>query len=579
MNNIFRLLVMPRPNYGNAERSRARMTLLFSDFFFVLHFFALIFGLTIVNDAASKANTLVLGVMGLVLCPIIWALIQSKHLRIATLLLTIYLFTISNIVIYTSGVESNFLLVISLPLIYTALIYGVRGILVANVLLSIGLVILGVLEGSNLVATDPLSQTLFFIVVFDIMVLTAVGGLLALFFNDERRTRLYADKLVMQLRATAEVAQTTSTILELDELIKRSVNYIRDRFAFYHVQIFLIDEDRRFADLAASTGEVGEALLQRGHRLAVGSQSIIGRVTLLGTPISAQDTTSDPVHRVNELLPETRSELALPLIAGDQVIGALDVQSTRANAFVQEDIDSLQIMATQISIAIRNAQLFAAQKTALMENRRLFLEAENSLREIERLNQRLTGEAWDDYLRLRKMPTIGFTVENSQLSADVKWSDPLRQAVNKRRPVITTANNHAVVAVPIEVRGQTLGAVEVEMADNVRQADLLDMVQSVAQRLALSIDNARLFEQAQEVAQQELEVNTISAKIQGVSDIDDILRTVVTELGRALGAERAAIRLGSNLSGKVSTDKTHVLSQPYEAPLAAKTPTPNGRPV
>ena len=577
MNNIFRLLVMPRPNYGNTERSRARVTLLFSDFFFVLHLFAFILALTFVTDPPSKINAATLSLIGGIVSVLIWILIQSKQLPVATVLLTIYLLLVSGAVIYISGVDSNFLLIASLPLIYSALAYGARGVLITNILLTMEIIGFGYLQSLN--SVSPIREQAPLYIVFDIAILTAIGGLLAVFFSDERRTRLYADKLVMQLRATAEVAQTTSTILELDELIKRSVNYIRDRFAFYHVQIFLIDEDRRFADLAASTGEVGEALLQRGHRLAVGSQSIIGRVTLLGTPISAQDTTSDPVHRVNELLPETRSELALPLIAGDQVIGALDVQSTRANAFVQEDIDSLQIMATQISIAIRNAQLFAAQKTALMENRRLFLEAENSLREIERLNQRLTGEAWDDYLRLRKMPTIGFTVENSQLSADVKWSDPLRQAVNKRRPVITTANNHAVVAVPIEVRGQTLGAVEVEMADNVRQADLLDMVQSVAQRLALSIDNARLFEQAQEVAQQELEVNTISAKIQGVSDIDDILRTVVTELGRALGAERAAIRLGSNLSGKVSTDKTHVLSQPYEAPLAAKTPTPNGRPV
>jgi GAF domain-containing protein len=238
------------------------------------------------------------------------------------------------------------------------------------------------------------------------------------------------------------------------------------------------------------------------------------------------------------------SELAVPLIAGDQIIGVLNMQSSRPNAFSQEDVDSLLIVANHVSIAIRNAQLFEEQRTALNENRRLFLEAEMSLREIQRLNQRLTGEAWQEYLRYRNAEGIGYSLVNNQLRQDLSWTPVLLQAANEQRPVIISEGERQTVAVPVVLRNRPIGAIEVEVKASVRQLDALDMLQAVAQRLALSIDNARLFEQAQELAQQELEVNAISAKLQGITDIDEIIETTVGELGRVLGAEQAMVRLG-----------------------------------
>jgi GAF domain-containing protein len=132
------------------------------------------------------------------------------------------------------------------------------------------------------------------------------------------------------------------------------------------VQIFLVDDKREYAVLRASTGEVGEELIRRNHRLRVGSVSVVGRTTSEGVPIIAQDTTAaNVVHLPNPLLPLTRSEMALPLIIKDQVIGALDVQSNQSNFFTEEDIAALKTLAAQISIAIENARLYAdAQKQA-----------------------------------------------------------------------------------------------------------------------------------------------------------------------------------------------------------------------
>jgi PAS domain S-box-containing protein len=161
-------------------------------------------------------------------------------------------------------------------------------------------------------------------------------------------------------KATATVAHQLTTQLDLETLLKESVEVIRSQFDdIYHAQVFLVDKASNQARLRASTGEVGQRLLARHHALAVGSVSVIGKVTASGEAVLVSDTRNDPVHKVNELLPDTLTELALPLISSNGVIGALDVQSVKANAFSPEDIQTLQTLADQIAIAVENARLFS----------------------------------------------------------------------------------------------------------------------------------------------------------------------------------------------------------------------------
>lgn len=354
-----------------------------------------------------------------------------------------------------------------------------------------------------------------------------------------KRARRNADLLT----ATAEVGQITAKILDLDELFTRAVELIRDRFAYYHVQIFMVDDKRTVARLVASTGDIGLSMIESEHQIRVGSRSVIGRVTQVGEPFIIHDTRNDPTFIKNDLLPATCSELALPILDGDRIIGALDVQSTRVNAFKLTDIQALQVMTTQLGTAIRNARLFEAQSSSLQENKRLFFESEANLREIQRLNRQLTRKVWGDYLQ-SKQTLQGITITKSDMVEEAEWTSDMVQASQRRRPIVNNEATKRTVAVPIALRGEVIGAIEVESSDQTRSDDLIEMVQTVAQRLAISLDNARLFEEAQQGTVQEQRINDIVAQFQTAATVDDLLQITVKELTETLGADAGTIRLG-----------------------------------
>jgi GAF domain-containing protein len=548
LEGIYQFLLVPRyPYTDNLSQLRARVTLFFGSLF-ITGSLLIIVGIAAQPIQSAVASRLLIGAAISVLALLLTiGLVHQGLLRIAVAIMLVWLLGCSAFS-GVGGIHTSFILTLTLPILYASLIWSWRGTALATTLAM--LVVLGVgiaqIRGTYVPIYPVITEALPAFLASTAATILTIGLISGLFAFEIQRAIQHITRLLIRLRATAEVAtQASASGGDLAELLKRTVNYIRDRFAFYHVQIFLVDRDSQFASLAASTSEGGESLTQRGYRLAIGTQSTIGQAIMTGEPIIvALDENIALSPHVTEMALEARSELALPLAIGDQAIGVLDVQSARPNAFNQEDIDSLQIIATHVSVAISNAKLFEEQRNALNENRRLFLEAELNLREIQRLNQRLTGQAWEEYLRSRNTETVGYTLVQNQLRKDTNWTPMLEQAASKRRPMIDSEGDRQVVAVPVELRGRIIGAIEVEMGSAVRQSDALEMLQSVAQRLALSIDNARLFEQAQELAQQEFEVNTISARIQGATSMDEIAELAISELGRILGAEQASIRLG-----------------------------------
>jgi GAF domain-containing protein len=373
------------------------------------------------------------------------------------------------------------------------------------------------------------------------IMLAFVSIVIRYFLNGGRRAVANSRSTADLLQATADVGQVVSQILNLDELLDHAVNLIRTRFKHYHVQIFMVNDTRDQALLVASTGDIGKRLLERGHQLAVGSQSVIGQVVLRGAPVVVNDTHHDPVYYQNELLPDTRAELALPIRDGAQIIGVLDIQGVHANAFGQSDLQALQIMTDLLATAIRNARLFKQQAETAQENERLYRDSVTNLREIQRLNQQLTRSAWQEY-QLNNRAATGVTLEHDRMIPATEWSESLIRAGEEGR-IVEADDSHKSVAVPLMLRGEVIGAIEVEPGTETSQ-ETVEMVQAVANRLALSLENARLYEATLQAAAQEQRINDIAARFQSVATVDELLRITLAELSETLGAERGSIRLG-----------------------------------
>ena len=172
--------------------------------------------------------------------------------------------------------------------------------------------------------------------------------------------------------------------IDIDALLNRAINLICDEFGFYHAQVFLIDDIGENAVLVYSHGEVGQQLLQARHKIPVGSESVIGTVTRSGQTRGRQrhDKRTAYAHQFNPLLPQTRAEIALPLLSGERILGALDVQSMQSNSFQTDEVRTFEILADQIAVAIQNV--------------RLLVQSEERITQIDTLNRQLTRSAWEE---------------------------------------------------------------------------------------------------------------------------------------------------------------------------------------
>lgn len=330
---------------------------------------------------------------------------------------------------------------------------------------------------------------------------------------DERTIAL--QKKAGELRAAADVARQAAAIRDVGHLLESAVRLISDRFGYYHAGIFLLSEDRMYAVLQAASSDGGRRMLQRGHRLEVGAQGIVGLVAAERKARVALDVGKDAAFFDNPDLPMTRSELALPLSIRNQIIGVLDIQSDRPQAFSEDDVDILQTLADQLALAIQNA--------------RLSDEAETALAQFENISVMRTREAWRETVK-KRIPAYTYTPLGIQV------------ATNGRKPA---EEESGVIRVPLELRGQQIGTISLK-----RKGDAVSwtneeqtIIKKIANQVALALDNARLLQDAQQRAQREQAITEIATRIGAATDLDTALRITVQELGKALRDSEVLIQI------------------------------------
>lgn len=322
---------------------------------------------------------------------------------------------------------------------------------------------------------------------------------------EEQKSSL--EKRLFQLKTASEISQKVSTILDPDVLIQQVADLVKESFDLYYVGVFIIDNSREYAVLRYGTGEAGRRMLSAKHRLAVGGFSMIGWATQTRKPRVALDVGEEAVHFDNPFLPDTRSELALPIISGVNVLGALTIQSSKEKAFDENDILILQSVADSIGIALENANSFKRTQEALDE--------------IKILNRDYVQDSW--WSVLDRTGEIKFEYEND------------------RAPEVT--GQSSLVQIPIKIRNEVIGQFNIETDHSTMTDDQLEFIESISSQTSIALENARLLSETQRAALQEQKINEMTAQFSKALSIEEIIKAAVREFGKLPSVSEASISL------------------------------------
>jgi GAF domain-containing protein len=339
----------------------------------------------------------------------------------------------------------------------------------------------------------------------------------------ERISRRTAEleKQTIQLRTAADIARLAGEMSSPEDLSSEAVELIQDRFAHYHVSIFMLDETGTWADLVASTGEPGKALLARNHRLAAGSASIVGWVTANRLPRISQDVSQDPFYFKNPLLPDTHSELAMPLMIAQRLLGILDIQSSSSRAFTDADVRAITAIADELAIALDNARLMEEQQF-----------------ELERANleyRTRAGDSWDRLSRRGLPSVLHLAPIDEEHAVGVDAFTTMSQSAEAGMTAIGARGYE--VSLPITVRGEVIATISLRKSKRQEpwSTDEIAMLEAVAGQAGLAIETARQYSDEQRrVAELEV-INRVSQAASQLLRPETLFRVVQTQINLVMG--------------------------------------------
>lgn len=324
------------------------------------------------------------------------------------------------------------------------------------------------------------------------------------------------EKRTAELSAANAVAQSISSAKEIEVLLPVVVHAITEEYGYYHAGIYLLDEKSEYAFLQAASSDGGKRMLARQQQIVMGDEGLLQKCFSKRTHQIAQEIEAETAKLDNPDLPSTRARGAFPLVARERFIGILDVHSTNPNAFQQTEVETIEIVADQLSLALENARLFTDMQ-AIIE-------------QMQQAGDARTHGAWSEMTK-RALPVYQYT--------------PL--VVQKIGAVSVQREDAGTLSIPILLRGRSIGKIHLKRKSGAGAwADQeQSMVGDVAEQIALALDNARLLEDAQTRASRERSLSEIAARIGAAVDVETILRTTVQEIGKVLGDSEVTVQLNS----------------------------------
>ncbi len=503
---------------------------------------------------------------------LLYALSRQGRYRLAAVSLLVFLVLIAGGTLFMVGITGVSVMVLILVVIIAGTLLGVRGAIVVSALQSILYLAIGLIHERGLYTPQPQAGLLSYwatltVIMFMSGLITWLSSRqleqalenvrrsaeeasakgLELESHRQRLENIIEERTsdlvrrVRYLEATALVAREATAILDPQELLSRVTTLTSEQLGFYHMAVFLLDETGKWAVLQAASSEGGQQMLERGYQLRVDAQSIVGQVTEQGKSRLALDTGVGAVRFDNPDLPHTRSELALPLRAHGEIIGALDVQSTEEDSFSVEAVATLQTLADQVALAISHARLFQQTQESLEIERRAYGE--------------LSREAWQELLRAR--PDMGQRYDPQGVLPDGgQWREEMKAAAREGKTVLgetlslSSTMEGKMLATPIKVRDQVIGILDAHKPAGAGEWTTAEiaLLETLTEQLGTALESARLFQDTRRRAAREQLIGEIAARMRETLDVDTMLQTAIREIGQALGKVEVEVRMGSGVT-------------------------------
>jgi GAF domain-containing protein len=552
------------PSSAIADIGEQRSARLAASFLFTIAFFAFLGGIARLALAQRNITDAFSGGIGLTLFPtlVAYALARSRWYRAAIFIFSVGYGAVPYSSMISEGMQANSSLLI--------LIYVPLSLIVASSFLSGWAVFL--LTGLNvgaLYATRYFGAPTPDELIVEAGMITVVGVVLILLTNfrknveknrldqvqevnseledltanleqrvNERtaeleKANIQTSQRAKQLQTITQLSETIAQVQDLNELFPAATNLISERFGFYHVGIFTIDEAKEFAVLQAANSEGGKRMLERGHKLKFGT-GVVGYSAQMGQPRIALDVGIDAVFFNNPDLPNTHSEAALPLKSRGEIIGILDVQSTETGAFTNEDLQVLTTLANQVSIALENARLLSETRSALLQ--------------VQEVYNEFTRTEWSHAISLTEQPGFRYQAGRIEMLENALNTPEVLSAVESGSVVANQASGskekRMSMAVPVKLRGEVIGVLHIESNDPSKewQDDEISLVEAVAERAAFAMENARLFQEARRRAAKEQLISQATSRISSALNLENILKNTAEELEKVLSGSEILIQ-------------------------------------
>lgn len=546
---------------NNAEKTRTASVLnLIALLFIPVSIGLMVLRFVLTGFAISDiVATLATGFGGALIGVVLWWMLQRGWVTATAWGLVLALFGLVTVRVYTLGtiqapIASLFLLVVALATLFL----GRRTSLVISGVVVLTLLGLTVLEMQGVIRADlqpaNISQWVTYVVAFVLLIyllqITSQTIRVALAQAQSNATASEQANRQLQnvlssmearvaesrrdLQLASDVVRAISTELEAQALMARVVNVLRETFDLYYVGLFLVNAEQNSADLRAGTGEAGYRMLTARHRLPIASTSMIGAAISNREMQVTGDVRKQRVFYANPYLPFTRSELALPLISRGRSIGALTIQSMQPNEFDEDGLRTLSIMGELIAVALDNALIFERSQRLLVD--------------LETTQRQQVAETWTQYL------------EGSQSIFQSSEDIPgLAQVVSQQTAHLFDADGAQQMTVPLQLRGEVIGALNLEGQSTVWAEDELALVNAIADQAAQALENLRLIDDSRRTALRAQLINNINDKLLRSPDIETIVETTLVELARALDVPQISLQIGterdllraSNQNGRV----------------------------